>query len=367
MASTQRVAKSIVGQSLRPKEYESVIISSYPHTLELAEQVALECQKAGADPLIVMDTDGLFYGQYKNYSPENLERVSAHCVGLLDYVNSYVWLGGPKDPGPMRTLPKDKVAANFRGEQAHYDKSLQKKPKSVGVAIGQVTRERARTYGFNYARWKAEVEAAIATSYRQMEALGKTVAGLLSSPVGVRVTADNGTDLRFRLAGAGAGRKPSINDGVVSDEDLAEGNPEANLPAGSVSVAPIEESANGTFVSDVPIPQLGRLIEGLAWTFKDGHIVDFTARKNLANAQVGWDTATGAKDMFGVLSLGLNRRAKPGFLHASVAAGAVTIGVGDNRSYDGKNASTWGFYGFLGTGTVEIAGKTVIHGGKWVI
>lgn len=365
MVTTQGLARSIVRDSLRPKPYEVVLISTYPHTVDLAEQVALECQRAGADPAMWLDTDAAFYGQFKNYSKENLERVSAHCVGLLDYVQSYVWLGGPKDPTPMRRVPNEMWAAMYRGEQPHTDKALARKPKNVGVAIGSVTRERARTYGFNFAKWKAMVEASIAANYRQMETFGRTVAQLLSVPVDVRMTADNGTDLRFRLAGGT--RQADVNDGVISDADLAEGNPDASLPAGSVFVAPVEDSANGTFVSDVPIPQQGRLIEGLSWRFEDGRVVDFAAKRNLDNAQTGWATATGAKDRFGWLGFGINRKAKPGFLHSPIAWGTVTVGIGDNRDLGGTNESSYGFGGFLGGATVEIAGKTVIEGGDWVL
>lgn len=333
--------------------------------MDLAEQVALQCQRVGADPIIQLDTDAVFYGQFKNYSLENLRKTSAHCLGIAEYVNSYIWLGGPKDPAPMAKVPKDRWAAMFQGEQAHWDKWLEKKPKSVGVALGQVTRERARTYGFNHAKWKAIVEGSIVANYRQMESFGKTVAGLLSVPVDVRVTADNGTDLRFRLAGET--RKPHINDGVIADEDLAAGNTDASLPAGGVSVAPVEDSAKGTFVSDLPMPQVGRLIEGLSWTFERGKVVDFKAKRNLASAQVNWEDGTGAKDMFGSFTLGINKKAKPGFLHTEIAAGAVTITIGDNRGLDGANRSSYGFQNQLGTATVEIAGKTVIDGGKWII
>ncbi len=365
MVTVERLAKSIVRDSLRPKEYESVMISTYPHTIDLAEKVALECQKLGADPAILLDTDNVFYGQFKNYSDENLRKVSAHCMGLVEYVQSYVWLGGPKDPGPMRRAPKEKFAAMFAGEQAHYDRSLEKRPKSVGVALGMVTRERAKTYGFNYARWKASTEAAIAVDYGQLEDLGRRFASLLSGTHDVRVTADNGTDLRFRLAGPE--RKPHVNDGVIADEDVAEGNPDAALPAGAVWVAPAEDSAEGLFVSDLPIPQMGKLIERLAWRFDHGRITEFTARKNVDLAQVGRDDATGDKDMFASFGIGLNRKAKPGFLANYIVAGAVSVGVGDNREYGGRNRSSWGFAGTLSGATVEIGGKTVVAGGKIAI
>lgn len=363
MVTAERLARSIVRHSLRPKEYESIIISTYPHTIDLAEQVTLECQKLGADPLTVLDTDATFYGGLKNFSEENLKTCSSHCTGLLEYVRSYVWLGGPRDPAPMARTPKEKFAAMFEGEQAHYEKSLVKKPKNVFVALGSVTRERARVYGFNYARWKAMVESAIAADYERLAAAGAKAMALLSQEADVRVRADNGTDLRFRLAGAA--RKPEVDDGMISDEDLAAEVTDVSLPAGNVAVAPVEESARGTFVADVGIPQVGRLIEGLSWTFRDGRVVDFTAKRNVVAAQTGWETATGAKDMFGSFTIGLNPRAKPGYLQNAVAGGAVTIGIGENRNYGGKNESTYGFGSSLGAATVEIGGKTVIDRGRW--
>ncbi|HYS70894.1 MAG TPA: aminopeptidase [Thermoplasmata archaeon] len=365
MASAQQLAKSIVQGSLRPKEFEAVLIACVPHTMELAEQVAIECQRAGADPGLWLDTDAVFYGQFKNYPLDNLRRVSAHCLGLLNYMDSYVWLGGVRDPSGMARVPRERWAAYSEGEQAHSDKSNEKKTKNVGVGLGLLTRERAKAYGLNYATWKTQMEAAIAVNYGQLETLGRTVAGLLEQPVGVRVTADNGTDLRFRLAGGA--RRAHVNDGAISEEDIAAGNWDANLPAGSVEVAPVEESANGTFVANAPTPQYGKLIEGMAWNFRNGRVVDFAAKKNLALAQTGWETATGQKDMLGTFGLGLNRKAKPGFLNTGIVAGSATLSIGENRSSGGTNRSSFAAFGFETAATVEVAGKTIVQDGKWVI
>ncbi len=364
MVTNEKLARSIVRDSLRPKEYEPVIISTYPHTVELAEQVSLECQKAGADPFMVLDTDRVFYGQFKNYTEENLRTVSAHCLGIAEYARSYVWLGGPRDPAPMARVPREKFAAMFLGEEAHGDKNREKKPKNVNVALGTVTRERARVYGFNYAKWKESIEGAIATNYAKLQAAGDRAHALLSQAADVRVTADNGTDLRFRLAGPE--RTPQVDDGVISDEDLAAGNRTASLPAGEAWVAPVEESAQGTIVCDVGIPQVGRIIEGLSWTFRDGRAVEFTAKRNLLAAQTGWDVATGDRDRFSAFCLGLNPRARPGYLQNHPVAGAATIAIGENRELGGKNASSYGFQGTLVQATVEIGGQVVIDRGKWV-
>lgn len=364
MVTVERLAKSVVRDSLRPKEYEPVIVDTYPHTIDLAEAIALECQRAGADPFITLGTDKLFYGQFKNYSPENLEKVSSHCLGLVEYVRSYVWLGGPKDPAPMARVPQEKFAAMFRGEEAHHEKNLVKKPKNVFLALGQVTRERARTYGFNFPKWKEAVEGAIAVDYGRLEADGRRAAGLLSQATEVHVTADNGTDLRFRLAGPA--RTTYVDDGVIGEDDLAHGNTDAALPAGTAWVAPVEETAEGTFTCDVGTPQVGRVIQGLTWVFGHGHVKEFTAKRNVEAAQTNWATGSGAKDVIGSFGLGLNRRSKPGFLTNTTVAGAVTIGIGDNRDLGGANSSNYAFAGSLVHGTVEIGGATVIRDGRWI-
>src|SRR2546428_8991817 len=166
------------------------------------------------------------------------------------------------------------------------------------------------------------VEAATTLNQERVAWLGNVVADVISRPVDVRVTADNGTKLKSRLAGPE--RKPYIQDGVISDEDLAVGtlaSRSVDLPTGEVGVAPVEESASGTFVADVSIPQRGRLIEGLSWTFRNGKVTDFSAKKNVQFAQTNWAEATGAKDVFGGVGLGLNPKALPGVLPKRLLAG----------------------------------------------
>ncbi len=132
-------------------------------------------------------------------------------------------------------------------------------------------------------------------------------------------------------------------------------------------MAAVENSAKGTFVADVAVPSLGRLVEGIAWTFHNGKVTEFTAKRNLRFAQTNWEEASGAKDMFGGVVFGLNPKALPGFLQNGIVSGTVSIGIGDNREAGGSNDSSYGFGASLAHGTVEIGGKTVIEGGAWVI
>ena len=359
------IAQTVVRDVLRIKENEPVLISVAEHTRDLGTEVALECFKVGADPAILYENDAFFYGQFKHLTDDQLRTTSAHCLGLEDYVRSYVWLSGRKDPAGMAKISKEKWAAYNQGEDAHYRKTLEKRPKSASVDLSLVTRERARTYGFNYAAWKRNTEDAIKVNYAAMARMGELAKGFLLVPHEVRVTADNGTDLKFRLAGPS--RPIHISDGVISDEDIAIGNVSESLPAGSVTVAPVEGSANGTFAGDVGIPHVGRLIEGIAWTFKDGKVTDFTAKRNLASAQINYAEGTGAKDMLGLLTIGVNPKAKAGFLANFIPKGTVTIGIGDNLFFGGTNTSTYGFAAHHSCANVDLNGKRIIEDGRFVV
>lgn len=340
------------------------MIQAGRHTVDLATQVALEAFKVGADPAILYEDDDYFYGQFKHLTEDQLRKTSAHCLGIADYAQSYVWIGGVEDPAPMRRVPKNKWAAMFQGEEAHYRKNLEKKQKQVSLALGAVTRARARTYGFNFAKWKRMVEEAIATDYPSMRRTAGVLSGLFQRAAEIRVRADNGTDLRFRLAGEA--RAPFVDDGIIGDEDLAVGNTTTALPAGGIFIAPIEESANGTVVSDVGIPQVGTMIEGLAWTFRDGRVVDFTAKRNVQNAQLNYAEGTGARDVFGSFGIGLNRKIVPGYLDSYYARGTVSIGIGDNQSLRGANTSSYGFNAYNCHASVTIDGKPIVEEGRLV-
>src|SRR3989442_4124229 len=119
------------------------------------------------------------------------------------------------------------------------------------------------------------VEAARGANRQRIESLGNLVAGFLPRPVDVRVKADNGTNLKFRLAGPD--RKAYAHDGVISDEDLAAGTSvsrSGQLPTGEVCVAAVQNSAKGTFPADGAVPSLGRGVQGVGWTFHNGKVTE---------------------------------------------------------------------------------------------
>lgn len=356
-------AKSVVKMCLRVKKGDQVAISTWQHTLDLAEALVLECRRAGAFTQTALLTDQVYYDTLLNRPLEYLKTTDPFDLALLDIATAYIMITGPENPERMKSVPAERWDAMFKGGQAYYDEYLKKKTPSINIMLGHVTPQRAKTYGFNYNDWKRSVDAALEVKYEEMSILGKKVRGALEKAREVHVTAGQKTDLTFRLED----RPVHLYDGIIDEEDIAKGSNFAILPAGSISVAPNETSANGTFISDIPQPQYGKLIHDISWSFKDGKLTAFTGGRNVEPIKATWEKATGDKDKIASFTLGINPKAKTGFLDNSIVFGTATVGIGENREMGGKNNSSWMFEITASKPTVELDGKTILKDGKFTI
>ncbi len=358
-----RVAHAIVSECLRIRPDDVVTVNTWPHTIELSDTILDECFRIGADAMAILETDRSYYSQLELLSEENLKVTSKHCLGLAEYTTVNIFIGGPANPLRMRKVPPEKFAASFEGEKAHFDKSREKKIRGAYLAHGAVTPERARTYGFNFQRWKRMIDSATAVRYDDMSILGRRVASNLERAREVRVRSRIGTDLKFSILG----RQTQINDGVIDDDDLKRGLFFTTLPTGSVAVSVVEDSASGKVTFDLPVPQVGKLVHGLQWVFENGRVTAFNAQKNLDAVKPIFDRGHGAKDKIGSLTIGLNPRIRTGFLTDGFAKGAVTIGIGSNVDLGGKNDSDYAFQGTLSQATIELDGRTIVENGRIVV
>lgn len=346
---------------MRVRPDDNVTVFFYPHTLELAEEIATECFKAGADVLLNVYTDRYYSAYMRHLSAESLRKPSVFCRGLTELSTAEFWIGGgPFDPAIFRKIPAEKMAANDAAETEAHAPARERKVRSLFIHLGLVTRPRARAYRFNFARWERAVRAASTVSPEKLAADGKRVAAMLEAADRVTVSDGQGTDLRFSVRG----RRALVYDGVVDEQDIAAGALDAGIPAGSVSIASIETSAEGSVSSRVAQAWAGRTIRRLRWDFADGRVRSWTGDANALRLKSHWERATGDRDRIGSLTIGLNPRAELGFLQNHIVLGAVTIAVGGNDDLGGANKP--GFYHAqtLGEATVEIDGEALVKDGR---
>lgn len=101
-------------------------------------------------------------------------------------------------------------------------------------------------------------------------------------------TSSNGTDLKIELPEghiwAGGGEYNSKDVYFV-----------ANMPTEEVFTLPLKTGVNGKVVSTKPLNYGGNLIEDFSFTFKDGKVVDFSAKEGYKTLEKLLDTDEGAK------------------------------------------------------------------------
>lgn len=354
--------KSVVNTCLRIRREDRVVINSWRHMLDLAEAFAFECERIGAKTHLEVASDRLYYQTILDLPVDYLREPNPFSLSLLDVATANIFIAGPEDPEGLKKITPERMSALVEGDKPYSHKFFEKKIRSAQIYLGFVTRQRAKTYGFDYEEWNRNVQSAIDVDYNSMRESGKKIGKLIEEASVAHITAGNGTDLTLELGNAVA----HIDDGVIDDEDLRKGFGYTALPAGNVVTLPKERSADGVFIADMPEPDSGLLIHDLTWQFRNGRLTSLTGGKNAETISNRWKIAKGDRDQASYLMIGLNPQARGGFLQNSIILGSITLGIGDNRELGGKMESDFGAKCTALKPNLELDGKLVIRDGQFV-
>jgi leucyl aminopeptidase (aminopeptidase T) len=356
-------AKRVVKTCLRIGKDDKVMISAWRHMLDLAEAFAIECARNGARAHVEFLSDDVWYDAISNLPMDYLETPDPFGLALAGVATACIFISGPEDPKRMKGVPTERWMALSRADRPYYERLLDRRIRVAEITLGQVTRQRARTYGFNYEAWKKNVVEATDVEYERMQELGRKLANVLEKSKEAKITDPDGTDLSFTLEG----RKAHVYDGVIDDEDIETGATFVSLPSGTVSVAPTETSADGILASNVPYPQTGVLVQNMLLRFENGELTSCDGDKNFEVMKSMWKKGTGDKSRIGWLTLGLNPMASLGFTTNPIVLGTATVGLGLNKELGGRNDSDWALPVTLAKPTLKLDEMTIIKQGKLIL
>ena len=355
------IAKHVVNTSLKIREDDMVLIETWQHTIDLASDIALECYRAGARPLMTLMTDRLWWKALEEIPEQYFRKTPRHVLNAVESVTVWIGLGGPEDPTKFREVPSTRLEPFFEGEKPVVDKTIERKIRAIEVLVGHVTPQRAKAYGFDYPKWLKNTHDAINIDYLKLTQVGKKIANQLQRASRIHLTSKLGTDLRFEITK----RPVHVQDGIVDEEDRERGLVSTQLPSGKVEVPPVEESARGTVIFDTPRALKGRLIQELQFVFEKGRIKEFHAKKYGDVFREVFEGTQGDKDRIGQFAIGLNPRIEViGYITDELALGTASIGIGANKGIGGLNDSTLYFSGTITKPTIEVDGSPLMVDGK---
>ncbi|NWG10906.1 aminopeptidase [Candidatus Bathyarchaeota archaeon] len=357
----EELAKIVVRDSLKINPNDVVTITTWDHTIDVANAMAVECFKRGADAMISLWTDEYYYGILRELSEESLKIPSKICEAFTEAETATINMFGPKNPEGLKKLSPSKLNAWSEGERkGHYPRNIERKIRNASLPLALLTAERAKVYGFNFEKWKKMINNALTMDLKKMAKVGHDIAAVLEKAHTAHLTAPNGTKLTFEL-----GKRPiHVDDGIIDKNDIAKKSLDTQLPTGSVLTTLIETAGDGKIFFDRPLQQMGVNIPGIKLEFKNGKMKSMKATKNLEPISKQFEKASGDKDKISYLQIGLNPKAEYGYLTDYIVEGAVQIGVGDNEYIGGKNNSSFGMAATLSKATLKIDGQTIIKNGK---
>lgn len=323
----ENIPRLIVRDCLRVREGEMVHISSWPHTVDLACKLAIECFKSRAVPLITLTTDELLEWALTEAPVEALGIMPEHEVAIAKAVDAYVHISGPADPSIMARASSDRFRVFSEAGAKTSEALRQGRVRQANVHLGKITRERAERYKLEYSAWRGAVEDALGVDYEEMRALGEELSERLLKGGGIRLLTDQGTDLAFKLDGSTI----RLDDGVISDEDVSRGLFSTNLPAGFLDAAPVEGSGDGRVVVDTPQMRAGKIVEKACWEFGGGRLTSMTAERNVEVLEKMIESACPGEVVLGRFGIGLNAGMAPGYMFDELCRGRVTIAVGGSE------------------------------------
>jgi leucyl aminopeptidase (aminopeptidase T) len=360
------LARRIVATSAAVKPGEAVVIAGGKHTIPLMEALAIEIQKAGGFPNILLASDSVTRSYFRDVPAEYLEQEPRYFGAWVRAVQVWISLPNEEDFAALVSgVPEARVAR--AAESGQFIAKVANESGLRFVGVGFPSRGEAAANGVPFAAYEQMQWAAIGADYALIGRAGDRVREALRGAKSVHVTSPAGTDITFSLGD----RHVSVDDGQVTDEEakgasLIERG--ATLPGGRVIVPPIETSATGTVV--VPRNRCrDAVVTDNRFQVRDGKVAGLTARTGAKCLNDGLTAYSGPADRFGFFSIGLNPalHAIPGSAYfPGNAAGMIYLGFGGNAFLGGENDTPGGIAVPVERATVTADGKAIVTNGRLV-
>lgn len=361
---TTLVARNLV-QAGMVKAGDKLLITGSVRDAALLEEVAIEARKVGAHPLITISSDRLVRRSFDDVPPGFDNVTSPVDMLLVNNFDVQIAVDVNEAEGFLAGVPVARRTARAKASEPVRQAYFRRKTRLVNLGNGLYpTVGLSRRLGVPQGALATAFWRAASVSASSLRTRGETLRRAFSEDGVVTITAPNGTNISLRV-------KPKdgfVSDGALTAEKVRQGAAAAAtyLPAGEVVFPAVNGSANGKIVLDRMVWD-GRLIRGLTLVFEKGVLTAMTAENDMSALEARYQSASGARDRFGFIDIGINDQTKLPVGSGRVvwtAPGSIVFGFGDNRGFGGDNQSDFSFIGQLGGATLTVDGKPVISAGR---
>jgi len=266
----EKLAKLCVHYSVDLKPKEKVLIQGSESAFSLINEIYKECLLSDTHPLIIPRLD-VEYTYFKYAKEHQLTFVSPFEKFVAENIDVLIGIFCEPNPKRLSNIDPAKIKMHRSSRRELMEIFLRREaegkwrwtglPYPIDAQAQEAAMSLTEYEDFVYSSCLVDKEDPIA-EWKKIRQQQQKICEFLNQASEIRIVGED-TDLTFHVKG----RKWINCSG------------EKNMPDGEVFTGPIENSANGTIRFTFPGVYLGREVEDIALTFKDGKVVKASATK----------------------------------------------------------------------------------------
>ena len=278
----ENITKSINIQ----KEGELVLIKGGLYTHELLEEIGLSVLRKGGLPHITSTSDYFDESMFQDelIKTNIIEKTPLHYLKLIENIDAYIVMEPLEDPSIRNNVPKEKLDAYTKSisplRDVIYGFKEEYAPGKKWCYAAWPSKKAAKFYNIDYDMFERFIVDGMSIPSEKITRIVKRVGEKFENAKKVYVTDEFGTDFWVSVED----RAKILDNGILSDEQIALGDLGGNLPSGEVFFPPHEKQGEGKiFVPLTKERYTHKILKNVELTFKNGKLVldKVTADSNL--------------------------------------------------------------------------------------
>jgi leucyl aminopeptidase (aminopeptidase T) len=349
-----KLAKSVLKNNLQLKPGESVIVEAWTHTVPWAVAIAREARHMGAQVLVPYEDEEAYWDAVAHGEDRVLGKAAPHEWAALAKSDVYIHMWGPGDRVRLNALSPAQQDRLFGFNDEWYAVAAKNAVRGARLELGRPYPTLVKAYNAAEDAWMGQVIRGTMVSPDSLARVASPIQRALPRGKRVRISDDMGTDLTLGLA-----RRPVRVDigRTTAAERKQPFNQLVTLPSGAVSLALDETVADGTIIANRACYYDDAIATGGVFSFRNGKLTHAEFERGGERFDREFKKGRKGRDRPGQFRVGLNPELNDTPQLEDRELGAVTVSLGSNKFYGGKNEA--GFFGWVVNAgvAVEVDGK----------
>ena len=339
-----KVAKKVLRETLHVKKGEAVTVETWNNGLDFARVVVAEARAMGCTAVQVLEDEDAYVEGVRRSPKDTVGAMGRNEYGLLKGTDAYVFIPGPLLAAYQTKIDPRIMSESIRYNESWYDAAEKAKLRGAHLTFAYIGKEMAGLMGRTVQQvTERQLDAAL-VDFEDMSASARKLSSVLIDGSEASVHA-GGSRLEFTLRG-----ETTIEDGVVSPQDVKDGNNMTYVPPGFVSKVVDPTSATGTLKVSKSVTRLGLLMDAKL-TFREGKLVTWKSKDSMPMLDELVKAVPEQKRRLTILYVGINPRMDYLFGQDRMVAGSVT-------------AAGFGFTAVVRGADLRVGGRQVVAGRK---